>query len=57
MASRMLAQTGVRAIWDAYVAASAAHALGRSDVAESLIEIAEAAERVWTLRGEFAGIG
>jgi hypothetical protein len=46
----MLAHTGVQAIWDMHVAASAAYGLGRADVAASLIEIAEAAEREWMSR-------
>ena len=47
LASRMLAVSGVRAIWDIHEAAAAAHGLGRHDLAEALIEIAAAAERVW----------
>ena len=47
IASRMLALSGVAAIWDAYLAAAAAHGLGTPDLAESLIQIAEAAEREW----------
>jgi hypothetical protein len=50
LASRMLAYTGVQAIRDMHVAASAAYGLGRTDVAASLIEIAEAAEREWLSR-------
>jgi hypothetical protein len=50
LAARMLASSGLRAIWDTYVAASAAHGLGKADVAEALIEIAEAAERKWMQR-------
>jgi hypothetical protein len=50
LASRMLAHTGVQAIWDMHVAASAAYGLGRADVVASLIEIAEAAEREWMSR-------
>jgi len=50
LASRMLALTGIAAIWDAHVAAAAAHGLGKHDMATSLIEIAEAAERLWLVR-------
>jgi hypothetical protein len=50
LASRMLASSGVRAIWDTYVAASAAHGLGRTEVAEALIHVAEAAEHEWMQR-------
>jgi hypothetical protein len=34
-------------IWNAHVAAAAAHGLGRLEMAASLIEIADAAERLW----------
>jgi len=43
----MLAETGMAVIWNAHVAAAAAHALGRLEMATALIEIAEAAERLW----------
>jgi hypothetical protein len=46
----MLARTGIAAIWDAHVAAAAAHGLGQPDVAAELTEIAEAAERLWLAR-------
>lgn len=52
LARSMLTQSGVRAIWDAHLAASAAYGLGRFDMADSLIEIAEAAEREWIRRSE-----
>jgi hypothetical protein len=41
----MLARKGIVAIWDTHVAAAAAHGLGDFDLAASLVEIAEAAER------------
>ena len=47
LALRMLSASGVRAIWDTYVAAAAVHGLGRPDLAEALIAIADAAEREW----------
>jgi hypothetical protein len=50
LASRMLAQSGVAAIWDAHVAAAAAYGLGNPDIAAELIVIAEAAERLWLSR-------
>ena len=46
LASPMLAQNGIAAIWDAHVAAAAAYGLGKHEMAASLIEIAEAAERL-----------
>ena len=49
-ASRMLGKHGLAFIWDAYVAAAAAHGLGNPALADDLIEIAEAAERQWLRR-------
>ena len=46
----MLAQHGIVFIWDAHVAAAATYGLGNTDVAASLTEIAEAAEREWLIR-------
>ena len=51
-ASRMLGKHGIAFIWDAYVAAAAAHGLGNAALADDLIEIAEAAERQWMRRIE-----
>ena len=53
LASRMLASNGVAAIWDLHLAAAAAKGAGKVEVAASLIEIAEAAERVWATRAPF----
>jgi hypothetical protein len=50
LASRMLAQNGVAAIWDAHVAAAAAYGLGNPGIDAELIVIAEAAERLWLSR-------
>ena len=55
LASRMLAHNGIAAIWDSHVAAAAAHGLGKHDMAASLIEIAEAAERLWAARAGSQG--
>jgi len=52
LAGRMLARTGIAAIWDAHVAAAAAYGLGKLDRAASLMEIAEAAERLWLGRAD-----
>jgi hypothetical protein len=46
----MLAHTGIAAIWDTHIAAAAAYGLGKPDIADGLIEIAEAAERLWLAR-------
>jgi hypothetical protein len=47
LASKMLDVSGVRAVWDIHLAAAAAHRLGKPALADALVEIAEAAERVW----------
>ena len=47
LATRMLAHSGIAAIWDLHVAAAAAKGLGKHEMAASLVEIAEAAERLW----------
>lgn len=53
LASKMLALTGVRAIWDINLAAGAAYRMGRPDLAKALVDIADAAEREWMSRAEF----
>ena len=50
LAFQMLAHTGIAAIWDTHIAAAAAYGLGKPDIAAGLIEIAEAAERLWLAR-------
>jgi hypothetical protein len=50
LASRMLAYRGISTIWDAHVAAAAAHGMGEPDLAASLIKLAEAAEKEWLHR-------
>jgi hypothetical protein len=44
-ASKLLATYGVKAIWDLHLAAAAAYGMGEPELAASLINIAEAAER------------
>jgi hypothetical protein len=44
-ATKLLATYGVKAIWDVYLAAAAAHGMGEPELAGSLIKLAEAAER------------
>jgi aspartate aminotransferase-like enzyme len=44
LAVRMLAGKGMTVIWELHVAAAEAHQRGRSSVAATLIEIADAAE-------------
>ncbi len=46
LASDMLAHNGIAAIWDLHLAAAAAKRAGKIEMAASLIEIADAAERV-----------
>ena len=53
LASKMLALTGVQAIWDINLAAAAVYGLGRPDLAKTLVDIADAAEREWMRRAEF----
>lgn len=50
MAATMLAHSGIAVIWDLYLAAAAAKAKGKLQMAASLVEIAEAAERLWVAR-------
>jgi len=52
LAASLLAASGTRAISDLHTAAALARDLRRPDIAESLVEIAEAAERQWTRRFE-----
>ena len=47
LAARMLAASGTRAISDLHTAAASARDLRRPDIAASLAEIAEVAERQW----------
>jgi hypothetical protein len=44
-ASKLLATYGVKAIWDMYLAAAAASGMGEHELAVSLINLVEAAER------------
>jgi hypothetical protein len=46
LASKMLARYGNAFIWDTHVAAAAAYGLGNLSIAEDLIQIAEAAEKL-----------
>jgi hypothetical protein len=45
-----LACSGIAAIWDLHIAAADAYAVGKREMAECFIEIAEAAEREWFTR-------
>ena len=54
-ASKLLSTFGVQAIWDAHLAATAAYEMGNSEMATTLIELAEAAERCWMRRAEANG--
>jgi hypothetical protein len=54
-ASRMLAQHGIATVWDFQVAAAAAYRRGDEAVAESLMQIADAAEREWLRRETVIG--
>lgn len=45
LASDLLAREGIPAIWDLHLAAASARSAGKLEIAASLIEIADAAER------------
>ena len=47
IASRMLAQHGIAAIWQLQVAAAIAYRTGNAAAAVSILEMADAAEREW----------
>ena len=47
LACDMLARDGVTAIWDLHLAALTAKDAGKLELTASLVEIAEAAERLW----------
>ena len=49
-ALKLLGTFGLKAIWDAHLAATAAYEMGKPELAGSLIELAEAAERCWMRR-------
>jgi hypothetical protein len=53
LACDLLTREGIPAIWDLHLAAAAARGAGKLDIAASLIEIAEAAEWLWSA-GEIA---
>lgn len=51
-ALQLLDTFGLTAIWDVYLAATAAYDMGKMELAASLIKLAEAAEECWMRRGE-----
>ena len=51
LAADLLAHQGSPAIWDLHLAAAAAKSAGKLEIAASLIEIAEAAERQCAAKG------
>ena len=53
LALSMLARDGIAAIWNLHMAAADAHRTGHHKAAESIVELAEAAEEAW-LRAEGA---
>jgi hypothetical protein len=50
IALALLDCNGISAIWDLHIAAADAHAVGKREMAECFIELAEAAEREWLSR-------
>jgi hypothetical protein len=51
VARELLAHNGIDVIWQAHVAADAAHRAGNDRAAEILLKIADAAEMVWRDEG------
>jgi hypothetical protein len=49
IATRMLAHSGIAAIWKLYVAAAIAYRTGNLAAAGSIMELADAAEREWMM--------
>jgi hypothetical protein len=50
-ASRMLADEGLAAVWRLHIAAAIGYRQGHIEEAETILTIADAAERQWTGRG------
>lgn len=50
LACDMLDRDGIGAVWDLHLAAISALKAGKHDMAASLLEVAEAAERLWATR-------
>jgi len=50
VAANLLNRSGIALIWDLHLVAAKAHLDGRKLTARSLLEIADAAERVWLRR-------
>jgi hypothetical protein len=51
IARELLTRSGVGVIWQAHVAAEAAHRAGNGRAAEILLKIADAAETIWREEG------
>src|SRR4051812_5211048 len=51
-AARALDRLGIEAIWELYLSAAALYRKGNQRAAQSVIEVAEAAERIWLRRSE-----
>jgi hypothetical protein len=50
VARELLTRSGIGVIWQAHIAAEAAHRVGNARAADILLKIADAAETIW--RGE-----
>ena len=50
LARDMLDRDGIRAVWDFHLAAISATEAGKHEMAASLLEVTEAAERLWAAR-------
>ncbi len=51
VARELLTRSGISIIWQAHVAADAAHRVGNDRAAEILLKIADAAETIWRREG------
>lgn len=51
VARELLTSSGICIIWQAHVAAEAAHRVGNDRAAEILLKIADAAETIWRREG------
>ena len=51
VARELLTRSGISIIWQAHIAADAAHRVGNDRAAEILLKIADAAETIWRREG------
>jgi hypothetical protein len=51
VARELLSRSGISIIWQAHIAAEAAHRVGNDRAADILLKIADAAETIWRREG------